>query len=203
MQNQEKIFSKVELLTTLLVSGLFIILFNIDIFVRYLSGDGTASYNYFNDKLQEYINVPLDWLSDNLFTASITTFVLWGIFGVICYSVLYFFIDVESEVTETLEIGDTYMHPTYEKPETYKYLLLKNTLILLGTTVSIALVLILSFKVFIPYMSTNILLALYESDTLFSALKYVILGYISIVIVPISYIAIIKINRILRSKASV
>lgn len=203
MQNEEKIITRAELLTTLLLSGLFIILINIDVFVRFLSGQDTVSYNYFNDKIEEFISMPIDWLSDNLFTASTTTFLLWGIFGIICYSVLYFFIDVETEVTDTLEIGDKYMHPSYEKPVTYKYLLLKNTLILLGTTVATVLILTLSFKVFIPYMSSNILLALYDADSLIPAIVYVLMAYLSIVLIPISLIAIFKINRFLRFKSKV
>ncbi len=199
----DKIFSKVEVVTTLLLSGLFIILINIDVFVRFLSGQDTVSYNYFNDRIEEFISVPIDWLSDNLFTASVTTFLLWGIFGTICYSVLYFFIDVESEVAETLEIGDKYMHPTYEKPVTYRYLLLKNTLILIVTTIAIVTVVSLMFKVFMPYMSTNILLALYEAESVASSLTYVLLAYLAIVIVPISLIAIFKVNKFLRFKTKV
>lgn len=195
---QEKIITKVEALSILILSALAVLLFNIDVFVRFLSGQGSDSYNYFNDKVQEFISIPIDWLSDNLFTASITTFILWAIFGIICYSVLYFFIDVKSEVSETLEIGDTYMHPTYEKPETYKSLLFKNTLILLGTTVAIILMLVLTFKVFLPYTSTNVLLALYDSEGAISAIKYVLLAYFSILIIPFSFLVIIKINKFLR-----
>jgi len=203
MQIQERIFSKVEIITTLLLSGLFMLLFNIDVFIRYLSGQDSVSYNYFNDKLQGYIDVPVDWLSDNLFTASITTFLLWAVFGIICYSVLYFFIDVKSEVSETLEIGDSYMHPTYEKQSTYKNLLFKNTLILLGTTALLILVITLALNVFVPFMSTNILLSLYESGNFFSTIWNILQAYVAVVIIPISVLAIIKVNKILRVKTKI
>ncbi|MBP6962715.1 hypothetical protein KBB49_04220 [Candidatus Saccharibacteria bacterium] len=195
----DKLISKIELLETLLLSGLFILLFNIDVFIRFLSGQG-SSYNYFNEKLREYIDTPLDWLSENLFTAGITTFILWAIFGIICYSVLYFFIDVESEVTDTLEIGDDYVHPAYENANIYRHVLLKNTFILLGTTALIVLVLTLAFKIFIPFMSTNILLALYDSANMISTVWYILLAYIAIVIIPITIIAILKANMFLRFK---
>lgn len=195
----DKLISKIELLETLLLSGLFILLFNIDVFIRFLSGQG-SSYNYFNEKLREYIDTPLDWLSENLFTAGITTFILWAIFGIICYSVLYFFIDVESEVTDTLEIGDDYVHPAYENANIYRHVLLKNTFILLGTTALIVLVLTLAFKIFIPFMSTNILLALYDSANMISTVWYILLAYIAIVIIPITIIAILKANKFLRFK---
>mgnify|MGYP001344934417 FL=1 len=195
----DKLISKIELLETLLLSGLFILLFNIDVFIRFLSGQG-SSYNYFNEKLREYIDTPLDWLSENLFTAGITTFILWAIFGIICYSVLYFFIDVESEVTDTLEIGDDYVHPAYENANIYRHVLIKNTFILLGTTALIVLVLTLAFKIFIPFMSTNILLALYDSANMISTVWYILLAYIAIVIIPITIIAILKANKFLRFK---
>lgn len=195
----DKLISKIELLETLLLSGLFILLFNIDVFIRFLSGQG-SSYNYFNEKLREYIDTPLDWLSENLFTAGITTFILWAIFGIICYSVLYFFIDVESEVTDTLEIGDDYVHPAYENANIYRHVLIKNTFILLGTTALIVLVLTLAFKIFIPFMSTNILLALYDSANMISTVWYILLAYIAIVIIPITIIAILKANMFLRFK---
>ena len=195
----DKLISKIELLETLLLSGLFILLFNIDVFIRFLSGQG-SSYNYFNEKLREYIDTPLDWLSENLFTAGITTFILWAIFGIICYSVLYFFIDVESEVTDTLEIGDDYVHPAYENANIYRHVLIKNTFILLGTTALIVLVLTLAFKIFIPFMSTNILLALYDSANMISPVWYILLAYIAIVIIPITIIAILKANKFLRFK---
>ena len=195
----DKLISKIELLETLLLSGLFILLFNIDVFIRFLSGQG-SSYNYFNEKLREYIDTPLDWLSENLFTAGITTFILWAIFGIICYSVLYFFIDVESEVTDTLEIGDDYVHPAYENANIYRHVLIKNTFILLGTTALIVLVLTLAFKIFIPFMSTNILLALYDSANMISTVWYILLAYIAIVINPITIIAILKANKFLRFK---
>ena len=195
----DKLISKIELLETLLLSGLFILLFNIDVFIRFLSGQG-SSYNYFNEKLREYIDTPLDWLSENLFIAGITTFILWAIFGIICYSFLYFFIDVESEVTDTLEIGDDYVHPAYENANIYRHVLLKNTFILLGTTALIVLVLTLAFKIFIPFMSTNILLALYDSANMISTVWYILLAYIAIVIIPITIIAILKANMFLRFK---
>lgn len=195
----DKLISKIELLETLLLSGLFILLFNIDVFIRFLSGQG-SSYNYFNEKLREYIDTPLDWLSENLFTAGITTFILWAIFGIICYSFLYFFIDVESEVTDTLEIGDDYVHPAYENANIYRHVLIKNTFILLGTTALIVLVLTLAFKIFIPFMSTNILLALYDSANMISTVWYILLAYIAIVIIPITIIAILKANKFLRFK---
>lgn len=196
----DKLISKIELLETLLLSGLFILLFNIDVFIRFLSGQGSTSYDYFNEKLREYIDTPLDWLSENLFTAGITTFILWAIFGIICYSVLYFFIDVESEVTDTLEIGDDYVHPAYENANIYRHVLIKNTFILLGTTALIVLVLTLAFKIFIPFMSTNILLALYDSANMISTVWYILLAYIAIVIIPITIIAILKANKFLRFK---
>jgi len=201
--DKNPIISKVELATSLIASSVFVMLINLDVFIRFISGQDTTSYNYFNERMSSLMQVPLDWISQYILTASVTTFILWGIVGIVCYTIVYFFIDVKGEISDTSNLDDQYVHPTGQNKSIYKNLLIKNVVLLFVTIILTVIIVSTALNVLVPYSSTNILLALYESSSVIQTLMYVFLAFISIAIIPLSLLVLFRIYHQLRIKISI
>lgn len=198
--DKNRLFEKSELIVIAIISILVTMLFNIDIFIRFLTGKSSTSYEFFHEKVSEFIKIPLTWLSEHLLTASVTTFLLWAIIGMICYSILYFFLDIKSEVAETFAEEQNYIHPRGEDSKIYKTLVLKNSVVLLISIILLIILLVLTLKYFLPFSSTNIYLSLNDSSSIFNRIWLASEAYFSVLLIPITYLLIVRSSKELRRK---
>ncbi|MDO8265949.1 MAG: hypothetical protein Q7T41_03330 [Candidatus Saccharibacteria bacterium] len=198
--NKSKLFEGTELIVIAVVSLLALILFNIDIFIRFLTGKSTTSYEFFHEKVSELIKVPLTWLSEHLLTASVTTFILWAIVGLVCYSVLYFFLDIKSEVNESAAEEQNYVHPRGENIKLHRSLVLKNSVVLLFSIILLIILLVLTLKYFLPFSSTNIYLSLNDSSSIINRIWLASKAYFSVLLIPVTYLLIVRSSKELRRK---
>ena len=198
--NKSRLIEKTELIVIAIVSLLVAVLFNIDIFIRFLTDKSSTSYEFFHEKVSELIKVPLTWLSEHLLTASVTTFLLWAVVGLVCYSILYFFLDIKSEVSETVAEEQNYVHPRGENSKLHKSLVLKNSVVLLFSIILLIVLLVLTLKYFLPFSSTNIYLSLNDSSSIFNRIWLASEAYFSVLLVPITYLLIVRSSKELRRK---
>ncbi len=202
-KDKSPIISTLELISILLVSVSFLIVVNIDIFIHYFSNKDTDSLNYFNERLSTFLLGPIDVISERMLTPNITTFILWALLGVVCYTIVYFFIDFGGEISDSVKLSDKFIHPQEHKKSIYKILLLANMLLLLATVTLCIFIVFTIFKYLIPYASSNILLALYESQNPLQTLQYIFLAFIAITIIPVSILVLLRTYHFIRQKISI
>ena len=198
-----KLISLVEFITLLIITLFLLIFINLDTFIRFLSGKDSVTYSLFYQKIGDFIKIPLDWLGNHLLTPSVTTFILWAVIGVVCYVIVYFFIDLKKEVSETIKTESSFIHPNHHEKLPYNLLVAKSVAVLVFTVFCYALLAIASFRYFIPYSSTNLYLALNEHASVLKDLEYLLLSYSTILIILVTVLTIYRVTHELRTKISI
>ena len=193
-----KLIEKTEIIVMLIFSFIAVLLLNIDVLIRFITNNDNSSYEYFHDRLSELIDTPLTWLNDHFLTPSVATFVLWAVIGLICYTILYFFADIKSEVSEILSEGKNNINPNNKLYRSRKLKIVVNSFILLVTIIAIFVMLFLSLNKLLPYSSTKVYLSLYDSISLLTRAWFIVESFIALFIIPLTFLTIIRISNQLR-----
>lgn len=193
-----KLFEKTEIIVMLIFSFIAVLLLNIDVLIRFIMNNDTSSYEFFHERISELIDTPLMWLNDHLLTPSVATFILWAVIGLVCYTILYFFADIKSEVSEVLSEGKNNINPNNKLYRSRKLKIVVNLIILLVTIIAIFEMILLSLNKLLPYSSTKVYLSLYDSISLLTRVWFIVESFMALFLIPLTLLTIIRISNQLR-----
>ena len=193
-----KLFEKTEIIVMLIFSFIAVLVLNIDVLIRFIMNNDTSSYEFFHERISELIDTPLMWLNDHLLTPSVATFILWAVIGLVCYTILYFFADIKSEVSEVLSEGKNNINPNNKLYRSRKLKIVVNLIILLVTIIAIFEMILLSLNKLLPYSSTKVYLSLYDSISLLTRVWFIVESFMALFLIPLTLLTIIRISNQLR-----
>jgi hypothetical protein len=197
--SQPKHILSLDLFIISMILGFFtVLIINSSVLITYIFRYGFEAVTL----LQEEASMNTDNFFNNLnsfpATATVVTMLLWAIVGFIVFLITQFIINSAKNIEEDVAISFFYVHPKNFKQSNFWFsVVLQILYILFGTTI-IVFWLFLSFKIFIPFSSVVLLIALDSFNT--NSLYAAVLILTSLATATFVYSGFFILVRILRSR---
>lgn len=180
VKSETKIIDKDFFVSTILLSVVTFTIFEFKTFVDWLSNSNGFDSGIIYGQIQTYTDTVLDFLSENLLTANVSTFIVWGILGMIVYLIITLSSDEASNISDMIKTAFVYKHPKSFKQTSFWLKNFEEGLGLLVVFAMFVAIIILGLKVFVPFSSYMVLLGLYDTSNIGLAIFRIFSGLVSI-----------------------
>ncbi len=181
------------------LSALVIFALNYRSIINFLTKENPESLDILTSRATDFTDSIADFISKNLLTASVTTFIVWFILGLISYFIFSIVASETVDLSDAFNLSQKYLHP---KNSRTNYWLRFVTDLILSTVLIVGFViwLIFTINVFVPFSSIEILNALYGDERILLIVYNLLLSLGSMVLTLLVPIILYRLLKIIGNK---